>query len=190
MAGEQTKRLNSFKMNCDQFALQNYNFMFFFVFCVTDSFKFRTSRYSNCQCLYICSISIFQVVEFALNIIVWNKCDSRPLFQAVLWLEINASILRGAAIFTFALLQQRCNDGFVFDGVERAGGVNHPSSHGQLLHATHSDAYLEPEHTQKNDDDVMITTRDAPIISIGYWLSTHKIRTDTTTLMPVVYACI
>lgn len=60
--------------------------------------------------------------------------------SGLLWTEINDS-----AIFTFALLQQRRNDSFVFHGVERAGGVNHPPSHGQLLDAAHSDANLEPE---------------------------------------------
>lgn len=54
--------------------------------------------------------------------------------------------------FTFALLQQRRDDGFVFDGVERAGGVNHPASHGQLLYAAHSDAYLEPEGIKKKNE--------------------------------------
>lgn len=67
------------------------------------------------------------------------------LFQDFLQIEINASVRRGAAIFTFALLQQRRDDGFVLDGVQRAGGVNHPPSHGQLLYAAYSDAYLEPE---------------------------------------------
>ena len=50
---------------------------------------------------------------------------------------------------TFALLQQGGDDDLVLDGVEGAGGVDHPASHCQLFHAAHRDTQLQPGVTRR-----------------------------------------
>lgn len=45
---------------------------------------------------------------------------------------------------TFTFLQQCRYDSLVLYGVEWTGGVDHPPSHSQLFHTTHSDTQLEP----------------------------------------------
>lgn len=59
----------------------------------------------------------------------------------------NSSGVTECEFLTFALFQQRCDDGFVLYRVERAGGVHHPASHRQLFNTTHRNTQLEPgEH--------------------------------------------
>ncbi len=50
---------------------------------------------------------------------------------------------------TFTLLQQGSDDGFILDGIQRAGGVHHPAPYCQLLHTSHCDPDLQPDRQRE-----------------------------------------
>lgn len=73
------------------------------------------------------------------------------LWVIVLHDRVCVGLNRPAVKVTFTLLQQSGDDGFILDGVQRTGGVDHPTSNCQLLHAPHGNPQLQSSghtHTQ------------------------------------------